>query len=79
MTDAERAEKRRAYQREYYKAHPRKTVTSSEVKARWNSKTYKQYSISFRKDTDVDVIERIEAERAKGLSASEAIKNLIRG
>lgn len=57
----------------------RKTRTSTEVKARWNAKTYKQYTVSFRKDTDADVIERIEAEREKGLSASEAIKNLIRG
>ena len=54
-----------------------KTHTSSEVKARYNAKTYKQYTVSFRKDRDADIIEKIEAERAKGLSAGEAILVLI--
>lgn len=55
----------------------RKTHTSTEVKARYNAKTYKQYTISFRKVEDAATIEKIEAERAKGLSAAEAIKRLI--
>ena len=56
----------------------RKTHTSSEVKARYNSKTYQQYTVSFRKEEDADVIEAIEAERATGKSAAEAVKSLIR-
>lgn len=55
----------------------RKTHTSSEVKARYNAKTYKQYTFSLRKVEDAAMIEKIEAERAKGYSTSEAIKNLI--
>ena len=57
----------------------RKTYTSNEVKARYNAKTYKQYAIKLRKDSDQDIIEKIEAERAQGLGTSEAIKKLIRG
>lgn len=57
----------------------RKTHTSTEVKARYNAKTYEQYTVSFRKAEDADVIEKIETERAKSGSASKAIANLIRG
>lgn len=55
----------------------RKTHTSSEVKARWNAKTYKQYSLNLRKVEDAATIEKIEAEKAKGYTTSEAIKRLI--
>lgn len=56
----------------------RKTTTSNEVKYRYNAKTYAQYNIKLRKDTDVDIIALIEAEKAAGATTSEAIKNLIR-
>lgn len=56
----------------------RKTKTSSAVKARYNAKAYQQYTVSFKRIEDADIIEQIEAERAQGLSASEAIKKLIR-
>ena len=55
----------------------RKTRTSSEVKTRYNKKTYQQYMLSLRKVDDADIIEMIEAEKAKGFGTSEAIKNLI--
>lgn len=57
----------------------RKTHTSNEVKARYNAKTYKRYALVLRKDSDQDIIEMIEAERAQGLGTGEAIKKLIRG
>lgn len=55
----------------------RKTHTSSEVKTRYNKKTYQQYALKLRKTEDAATIEKIEAEKAKGYSTSEAIKNLI--
>lgn len=38
----------------------RKTTTSTEVKNRWNAKTYKRYQISLRKDDDADLIDLVE-------------------
>lgn len=35
----------------------RKTTTSTEVKNRWNQKTYKRIMVSLRKDDDADLIE----------------------
>lgn len=55
----------------------RKTHTSSEVKVRYNKKTYQQYALKLRKVEDAATIEKIEAEKARGHSTSEAIKNLI--
>jgi hypothetical protein len=40
---------------------PRKTTTSSEVKNRWNAKTYKRYQVSLRKDEDADLIAFVES------------------
>ena len=57
---------------------PRKTTTSTEVKKRYNDKTYERYAIALRKIEDADIIELIEAEKAKGFQTTEAIKNLIR-
>lgn len=34
----------------------RKTTTSTEVKNRWNQKTYKRIMVSLRKDDDADLI-----------------------
>jgi hypothetical protein len=56
----------------------RRTHTSSEVKKRYNDKTYQRYQLTLRKTEDADLIERIEKEKASGLSTSEAIKKLIK-
>lgn len=56
----------------------RKTTTSSEVKARYNKKTYVQYTVSFRRDTDEDIIEKVETEKSMGLSTADAFRKLIR-
>ena len=56
----------------------RKTHTSSEVKQRYIKKTYERYLLTLRKVEDADLINRIEEEKAKGFSTSEAIKNLIK-
>lgn len=41
----------------------RKTTTSTEVKNRWNAKTYKRYQVQFRKDDDADLIAWIDANK----------------
>ena len=56
----------------------RKTHTSTEVKKRYNDKTYKSYSLNLRKLEDADLIARIEAEKAKGFGTTEAIKRLLK-
>lgn len=56
----------------------RKTVTSSEVKTRYNQKTYAQYSIKLRYDSDQDVIDAIEKLKDEGINTSAAIIQLIR-
>ena len=56
----------------------RRTHTSSEVKKRYNDKTYQRYQLTLRKTEDADLIERIENEKASGLSTTEAIKKLIK-
>lgn len=39
--------------------------TSTEVKNRWNAKTYKRYQVSLRKDDDSDLIQFIEQNKTK--------------
>ena len=39
----------------------RKTTTSTEVKNRWNAKTYKRYQVSLRKEEDADLIQYVES------------------
>lgn len=56
----------------------RKTHTSSEVKARYNKKTYKSYGVNLRINEDADIIAAIEAEKEKGFTTSEAFKRLIK-
>jgi hypothetical protein len=56
----------------------RKTTTSSEVKMRYNAKTYKHYGIDLRYDDDADIINAIEALKADGLSTKQAVAQLIR-
>ncbi|MCM1508998.1 MAG: hypothetical protein NC177_17960 [Ruminococcus flavefaciens] len=55
----------------------RKTYTSSEVKTRYNKKTYQQYSIKFRIVEDAEIIKLVEDEKSKGFATSEAFKRLI--
>ncbi len=57
----------------------RKTHTSTAVKARYNAKTYKQYSVAFRYDDDKDLLDRIDAFLVNGYSAAQAIKAIMRG
>ena len=59
------------------KVTKRKTVTSTEVKKRYNDKTYKRYSLTLRLDTDAELIEKIELLISSGKSQSEAVKELL--
>lgn len=43
----------------------RKTETSYEVKKRWLDKTYKQYTVSLRHDTDQELIDFLAANTEK--------------
>ena len=52
----------------------RKTRTSNEVKKRYNDKTYKQYAIKLRYDTDGPLIQAIEQLKEQGINTTEAIK-----
>mgnify|MGYP004655433893 CR=1 FL=1 len=56
----------------------KKTHTSTAVKARYNKKTYQQYTVSFRKKEDADCIEYIETQRSKGYTTAEIFKYAIR-
>jgi hypothetical protein len=56
----------------------RKTFTSTEVKARYNKKTYKSYNVSLRLVDDADLIELIEKEKSAGASTTEAFRKLLR-
>lgn len=38
--------------------------TSTEVKNRWNAKTYKRYQVYLRQDEDADLIEFIEKNKS---------------
>jgi hypothetical protein len=54
----------------------RKTITSSEVKNRYNKKTYTQYAFSVRKDSLLfEKIQNYQHENPQGLSA--LIKSLL--
>ena len=39
--------------------------TSSEIKNRWNAKTYKRYTVNLRKDEDAELIKFVEQEKQK--------------
>lgn len=52
----------------------RKTRTSNEVKKRYNDKTYKQYTIKLRYDTDGPLIQAIEQLKEQGIGTTKAIK-----
>lgn len=52
---------------------------SNEAKRRYETKTYSQYMLKLRKVEDAELIAKIEALKASGLSATGAIKRLIQG
>ena len=52
----------------------RKTTTSTEVKQRWEAKTYKKYMIRLRQDTDKDIIDYIEQQKQNGVQISELVR-----
>ncbi len=41
----------------------RKTTTSTEVKNRWNAKTYARYQVNLRRDEDTELIQFIEENK----------------
>ena len=55
----------------------RKTHTSTEVKYRWIKANYKQYTVSFRYDTDRPLIDFVEDQKDKGLGTSEIFKEAV--
>ena len=56
----------------------RKTHTSSEVKKRYNDKTYQYYKINLRKDDDAELIQYIEEQKKNGVSPSETLRQLFK-
>ena len=52
----------------------RKTTTSTEVKRRYNEKTYKRYQVYMRLEDDADTIAYIEREKQNGVNTSEIFK-----
>ena len=59
-------------------AEKRKTFTSSEVKKRYNDKTYRSYHSTLRKDTDAELIRKLDELISSGMSQSEAVKTLLK-
>lgn len=55
------------------------TPARQEANARYNSKTYKQYTIVLRWDNDEDIINSIEAAKEKGLSYREWLREIFEG
>ena len=55
----------------------RKTTTSTEVKYRWIKANYKQYTVSFRYDTDRELIDFVTEKQEKGLGTSEIFKEAV--
>lgn len=61
----------------------RKTTTSSEVKNRWNAKTYKAYHVYLRKEEDARLIDYIEQKKQQVSGTTpifrEALEKLLEG
>lgn len=55
------------------------TAAKAEANARFNAKTYKQVNFRLRKDTDIDIIESIEAAQKKGINNREWLRELFEG
>lgn len=54
----------------------RKTTTSSEVKERYNAKTYQRYTVRLRKEDDAELVRYIESKKDI-ISTSELFKEGI--
>lgn len=55
----------------------RKTVTSYEVKRRYDVKTYKSYAVKLRYDEDSELIAHIEGNKEKGISPADTLRALF--
>lgn len=55
----------------------RKTTTSTDVKARYNEKTYRRILVNLRYDDDDVILQHIDCMTFSGMSASDAIKKLL--
>ena len=56
--------------------------TSTEVKNRWNAKTYRKYAINFRYDTDHKLIDYLEKNKERLGTTNifrEALEDYIKG
>lgn len=51
--------------------------TSTAAKYRWNKENYKQYFVSFRKDTDAELIAFVEEKKESGLQTTEIFRDAI--
>lgn len=51
---------------------------SKEVIARSQKKIYSRYNITFRKDSDADIIQLIEDNRAAGISPTATVRELYK-
>lgn len=54
----------------------RKTTTSTEVKQRWEAKTYKKYLVRLRPDTDAELIAYLE-ERKDTLGTTQIFREAL--
>ena len=51
----------------------RKTTTSTEVKNRWNAKTYRRVTVNLRQEEDAEIIRFMEANRER-IGATEIFR-----
>ncbi len=56
---------------------PRKTHTSTAVKARWNKKTYANYTICLRYDRQAELIEFVTQKQLDGKRTSEIFSEAL--
>lgn len=54
----------------------RKTTTSTEVKQRWEAKTYKKYLVRLRPDTDAELIAYLE-ERKDTIGTTQIFREAL--
>lgn len=54
-----------------------KTHTSTEVKQRWIDKNYKRFVVSFRYDSDKEIIEYIEERKKRGDQTSDIFREAM--
>jgi len=51
--------------------------TSTEVKQRWIDENYSRYAVSFRKDSDKEIIDYIDRRKKDGLKTSEIFREAL--